>query len=165
MSHQDHPHDAAAGVEVRLRAEVPQLTPLELDRLRLGVDRRIGDRGYRRSGLRARLSIVSMLVAGLLMTGTGGALAISGISGSGSAASQQYPDSNTRPTEKVLGAAHAPVGPATVQAVQQEASSSKGGLPFTGYLAIPVLLCGVALLSFGLVLRSRARAPGGKPTG
>lgn len=109
-----------------------------------------------------------MLVAGLLMTGTGGALAISGISGSGSAASQQYPDSSGKPTEKVLGATKNPgarVTPADVQAVQQEASGSNGGLPFTGYLAIPVLLCGVALLGAGLVLRRRARTPGREPTG
>jgi hypothetical protein len=47
---------------------------------------------------------------------------------------------------------------AVAQAPRQVAASTAKSLPFTGYLAIPMLLGGLALLASGLVLRRRARA-------
>ena len=52
-----------------------------------------------------------------------------------------------------------PVGnpePQVVSASQQSASNGNS-LPFTGYLAIPVLLGGVALAGTGLVLRKKSK--------
>ena len=48
-----------------------------------------------------------------------------------------------------------------MQESRQVSAGADGGdeLPFTGFLAIPVLIGGVALLSGGLVLRHRTRAP------
>jgi ABC-type branched-subunit amino acid transport system permease subunit len=39
-----------------------------------------------------------------------------------------------------------------------QATASSGELPLTGYLAIPVLLLGLASLTAGIVLRRRSRA-------
>jgi len=93
---------------------------------------------------------------GLLSSGTGATLAV--ISDSGSAARVQYPDlkPNSAVKPDVLGSA-APSAPrSTIQEEQQVASSGGGELPFTGFLAIPLLIVGVLFLVAGGVLRSRA---------
>ena len=48
--------------------------------------------------------------------------------------------------------------PAETQAVRQVASTSSGSLPFTGFLAIPVLIIGVGLLGAGVAMRLRLRS-------
>ena len=45
-----------------------------------------------------------------------------------------------------------------VQQPRQVETGADSELPFTGFLALPVLLGGVALLSAGLVLRRRTRS-------
>jgi hypothetical protein len=45
-----------------------------------------------------------------------------------------------------------------VQAPRQVENGSDSELPFTGFLALPVLLGGVALLGGGLVLRRRTHS-------
>ena len=92
---------------------------------------------------------------GLLTSGTGATLAV--ISESGSAAQVQYPD--LKPKESinpgVLGSEPGNDGSA-VQEEQQVANSGGSELPFTGFLAIPLLVVGVVFLVVGGVLRSRA---------
>lgn len=151
----------------------------------------------------SRVGIALILVVGLVLGGAGGALAISGISSSGSASVAQYkPPTTHHPCQGryrvrsnpacngILGinnGGHHPNNgnrgnngngnggnngeqgengsgaPTTSNAVQSGrqigATGSGRTLPFTGFLAIPLLLAGVALLIAGLALRRR-RAPG-----
>ena len=85
----------------RLRDERPRLDALELDAVRRRIGVRAGrsaSRTRRNDFMRSRLAITGMLVAGVLFSTTGAGLAVEGISGSGSAASQQYPTTPTTPT-------------------------------------------------------------------
>jgi hypothetical protein len=126
--------------------------------------------------MKSRLALLLMIVAGLMLSTTGATLAISGSSGSGSAASNEYPDYRVPPGEdrgvaggETLAGAEqdaeqpsAPGGggeqPAAAQeAAQAEAAAGEEGLPFTGFLAIPLLIGGVALMGTGAVLRWKAR--------
>jgi hypothetical protein len=77
----------------RLREDRPQLSPLELDRLEQRVRERVVRGSHRKDPfMRARLAILMMLILGVFLTVGGGALAVTGISGSGSAAIAQYGD-------------------------------------------------------------------------
>lgn len=117
--------------------------------------------------MKSRVAVVMVLALGVFMSGTGATLAVTGLANSGSASSAQYPEpegentlgsnesnsSNSQPnsTETV-------VTPAETQAVRQVANSSSGTLPFTGFLAIPVLIVGVGLLGAGVAMRMRNRS-------
>lgn len=137
--------------------------------------------------MKSRLAMVLVLALGVFMSGTGATLAVSGTSGSGSASSAQYPE---LPEEKPIEQSHecgeggsgsgesgencAPektceeqeasgeiaTGTCT-QETRQVSSSSSGSLPFTGFLAIPVLIIGVGLLGAGVAMRLRLRSGGG----
>jgi hypothetical protein len=102
--------------------------------------------------MKPRIAVAFILAMGLLTSGTGATLAV--ISESGSAAQVQYPE--LKPKEsvapKVLGKDPAP---APVQEEQQVASSGGSELPFTGFLAIPLLVVGVGFLVAGGAIRSR----------
>jgi len=104
--------------------------------------------------MKPRIAVAFVLAIGLLTSGTGATLAV--ISESGSAAEVQYPELKPKETVNpgVLGSE--PGGGAAVQEEQQVATGGSE-LPFTGFLAIPLLVAGVALLVTGGVLRSRAR--------
>ena len=106
--------------------------------------------------MKPRIAVAFVLAMGLLSSGTGATLAV--ISESGSAAQVQYPDLKPNKTVKpnVLGSDEPTAGGATIQEEQQVASSGGGELPFTGFLAIPLLIVGVLFLVAGGVLRSRA---------
>jgi hypothetical protein len=82
------PSDLAALGE-RMRSDRPELGALELDRIKLNVMRRHRSTAPKGGFMRARLTILSFLVIGIVMMGTGGALAVSGFSG-GSASSSEY---------------------------------------------------------------------------
>lgn len=103
--------------------------------------------------MKPRIAVAFILAMGLLTSGTGATLAV--ISESGSAAQVQYPD--LKPEESVdpgvLGS-----DPGGSKDVQEEQQVATGGseLPFTGFLAIPLLVVGVAFLVTGGVIRSRA---------
>ena len=105
--------------------------------------------------MKPRIAVALVLAMGLLTSGTGATLAV--ISESGSAAQVQYPD--LKPKDRinpgVLGSEPGGDGTA-VQEEQQVASSGGSELPFTGFLAIPLLVVGVGFLVAGGVLRSRA---------
>ena len=107
-----------------------------------------------------------MLVAGLLASGTGATLAVSGPSDRGASASQAYPDQQVAGQDQGGNAGGnnlageqqgADKGTASQPAAQTAATGSGNGLPFTGLAAIPVLLMGLALLSLGLLLGRKTR--------
>ena len=118
--------------------------------------------------MKSRLAILSMLVAGMLMSTTGAGLAIDGLSNGGEASVSAYGPDKPKPPPAVLPeedegdvAGDDALGGADdgLQPTRQVESGGDSGdeLPFTGFAAIPILLGGVALLSTGLVLRRRTR--------
>jgi len=186
MSHKktDLPPDLLE-VARALETHVPRLTDPELARVRGTVLRRAT--GPRRRGghlTRSRLAITSMLAIGALMSTGGAALGVSALSTDLSARAAQYgTPAAQQPTPPTLspstagtggsgdvvddGAGGAPEQSAqaqqTAQAPRQLEASSESELPFTGYLAIPLLLAGLALLAVGCVLRRGARGTPAQP--
>lgn len=129
--------------------------------------------------MRLRLTMVTMLTAGLVLSGSGAALASQGSRQSDNAAAAQYGEEDvgvpnqperqevipfeerhveTSPTnqqarhEQPLQLGSPPVVHEVQVTRQVEAGSS---LPFTGFAAIPVVLLGAALLIMGLALRRK----------
>jgi len=126
------------------------MTALELDR----VKRRAISRASATAGARTpRIAVALVLAIGLLTCGTGATLAV--ISESGSAAEVQYPELQPKESVNAGKLGSNPGGAAQVQEEQQVATGGSE-LPFTGFLAIPLLVVGVAFLVTGGVIRSRA---------
>lgn len=112
--------------------------------------------------MKPRIAVTFVLAIGLLSSGTGATLAV--ISESGSAAQVQYPDLSPDESIKpdVLGSDDpsgdkSPTAAPAVQEEDQVASSGGSELPFTGFLAIPLLIVGVLSLVAGGAMRSRLR--------
>ena len=157
-----NPRDLDADLDAvasRLRADRPEITGLALDRVkRRALTQASATASWApKKGLfmKPRIAVALVLAMGLLTSGTGATLAV--ISESGSAAQVQYPD--LKPKESVnpgvLGSD--PQGGAQVQEEQQVANSGGSELPFTGFLAIPLLVVGAGFLVTGGALRSRTR--------
>ena len=128
--------------------------------------------------MKSRLALTFVLVSGLLLTGGGGAVAVTGIAGDGDSGTAQYQtvggqqgsggsngDQGGNQGSQVLGKSEQPstpggnaVAPAAAQAGEQVATSGDDSLPFTGLLAIPMLAVGVGLLGAGAIMRRRATA-------
>jgi hypothetical protein len=162
----------------RLTEERATASPLELDRLKLQAMRQ-AERTRpsflaRQKGafMKSRLAMMLVIAAGFMLSTTGAGLAISGTSGSGSAAQNQYqhvgPENGNgnKGQQGVKGvqlaggeepAAEEPVAVEALpaEAEQVETTSGNSSLPFTGFLAIPLLLVGLVLLGGGALLRSR----------
>jgi hypothetical protein len=147
-----------------LRENRPEATQLELDQIKQRVRRRAARPSRRTQAMKSRLAILLMLVLGMLLSTTGAGLAVQGLTSSDASVAQYGPDQGQKPDqvlgeENQSGARHKPeaVEPAgAVQPARQvELGATSNELPFTGFLAIPVLLGGVALLSTGFVLRRR----------
>lgn len=178
-SRQDLPADLDSVVE-RLHAHRAELSPLELDRIKLESKGRAAGKprfNHKREKevtLKTRTSILAVLVSGIVFSGGGVALGVSGLAGSDSAGNSQYQvavggvEKTNTPGPIVAGAtatrpaageqgATSPVQVA--QPTAQQSLDSNGSLPFTGYAAIPVLLFGLALLGAGLVMRRRSMDP------
>ena len=111
--------------------------------------------------MKPRIAVAFVLSIGLLSAGTGATLSV--ICESGNAAQVQYPDRETKQTTQpdVLGSEQPNATGANVQEENQVASGGGGELPFTGFLAIPLLIVGVVLLVAGGFMRSRT---GGEDT-
>jgi hypothetical protein len=155
------------GVIEQLHAHRAELSPLELDRIKITIKRE-------KSHMKTRTSIVAVLVSGILFSGTGVALGVSGLAGSDSAGNAQYQvtplgGGDNQPTVKGASETRAPTSgtkgvsatssPAAVaQPSAQQSLDSGDSLPFTGYAAIPVLLIGLALLGTGVMMRRRSAA-------
>lgn len=168
-----------------LERERPQMSALELDSIRRRVAVR-SSRGRTRhpkgTFMKSRIAIISMLTAGLLMSGTGATLALDGLNTRQDASIAQYGpsapgggvlgDNESGGNEGVVpppqGAGNAGGGdeggnagagaPNVAQPSRQVelGSTTPGELPFTGYAGFTVLLLGLALLGGGLVLRRSA---------
>ena len=120
--------------------------------------------------MKPRIAVVFVLALGLLMSGSGATLAV--ISDSGSASEVQYPDLTEPKADDAVGDVlgqeqsqgggeneGAEVTNIPLQEERQVASSGGGqDLPFTGFLAIPLLIVGVMLLVAGGVMRTRTRS-------
>jgi hypothetical protein len=147
-----------------LRENRPEATELELDQIKQRVRRRTARRPSRkREAMKSRLAILSMLVFGMVFSTAGAGLAVQGLTQDDASVAQYGPEEQ-KPAGGVLGdevAGGAEAGDEAVQPARQVAAGSSGDeLPFTGFLAIPVLIGGVALLGTGLVLRRRTRDDG-----
>jgi hypothetical protein len=192
-------------IEDALRAERHQATPLELDAIKLQAIRqaerpRTSLKAKKGTFMKSRLALTCLLVAGFMLSTTGATLAISGSSGSGSAASSQYqpvkpeegknhPEHETKGVEESGGkcteggnngggnsaggengtggngcnepattlepAPEVEVAPATAE--QAAVVSSGSSLPFTGFVAIPLLIIGLGLIVGGAVLGIKSR--------
>ena len=178
-------HDMSGDLEAvgsRLRDERPEATAVELDRIkrRAIAQASAADRAWApRKGLfmKPRIAVVFVLSLGLLMSGSGATLAV--ISSSDDAGKVQYPDltetqgkeeagdvlgseETNAPGESESGGGDEAAGGDEAPAVQEErqvaASGGGGDLPFTGFLAIPLLIVGVMLLVAGGVMRTRTRS-------
>jgi hypothetical protein len=131
-----------------LDAELPAATPAELNRIKRRVTAGSQSRG---SLIRSRFAIALILALGAAISTSGAALGVSALSSSGSASTAQYGGNSGG---AVGGNANAnDNNPSDVR--QIAASGNGGGLPFTGYAAIPALLGGIGLLVGGFVLRRR----------
>jgi hypothetical protein len=171
MQHQDNPHpDDVDAVIAQLRAHRPEATALELDMVKRRVRGRVaarpsGRRARSATLMKSRLAILLTLVLGLTMSSAGAGLAIDGFTRNQASVAQYGPGKDDR--GDVLGnddsaspgdvAGEDESGSPLQPARQVEAGATGGDtLPFTGFLAIPVLIGGVALLSAGLILRRRS---------
>lgn len=122
--------------------------------------------------MKPRIAVVFVLSLGLLMSGSGATLAV--ISDSDNAGKVQYPDLTEEGGQQgakdevgdVLGSEETNGGdqgggaddaPAIQEERQVGSSGGGGDLPFTGFLAIPLLVIGVMLLVAGGVMRTRTR--------
>jgi hypothetical protein len=179
QSDRDFPEEFGGIVE-HLRAHRAELSPLDLDRIkRASRDRAVGKPRLRNREatpvMRTRSSILAVLASGILLSGGGAAMGISGLASSGSASQAQYLQTGTpgggkgaaqvlgahatAPTHHAVRGTHATVSPSAVaQPTRQQSIGHSGSLPFTGYAAIPVLLLGLALLGTGFVMRRRTHA-------
>src|ERR1700759_4212751 len=185
-------------IEETLRANRHEASPLELDRIKLQAIRQ-AERTRpsliaRQKGtyMKSRLALTLLLVAGFMFSTTGATLAISGSSGSGSAATSQYvaPNNESHPHEhgvkgentkggECVNGGNAGAGgngnnsgnncntleaePVAVEtepapaAEQQAVVSTGSSLPFTGFVAIPLLIIGVGMILAGAVIKLKSR--------
>ena len=119
--------------------------------------------------MRSRLALTMILVLGVMMSGTGATIAVTGASDNGSAGVAQYGFSEDEENggQNLAGQGQGGGGPAGANqgggdggvqpAAQVAAQGDSGSLPFTGFVAIPLLVAGVALMFTGAVLRRRTR--------
>jgi hypothetical protein len=167
---------ALTEVEEQLRNERQHLDAIALDRIKLRA--MSAGRAVEKGPLmKSRLATTMVLVVGIMLSTAGAGLAITGATDSqngnagatasggnpgqtlgqvGGSEDQPQDRGGTQGGNQVLGGAD--TGNTNPQAqVAATGNNSQAGLPFTGLLAIPLLIGGVALLGSGLLLRRRTR--------
>ena len=121
---ENHLPEELEAVAHRMRAERPEVTPLELDALRRTVHARVARAATprREQSMKSRMAIVAMLVSGLVMSTAGTGLAVTGLTDTDSAAEGQYGPVVTTP---------APTPPTTLGGPQAavEAQTDTGSTP------------------------------------
>src|SRR5882757_6413996 len=165
--------------EDALRAGRHQVTPLDLDRIKLQAIRQAEQPRpslyavKKGTLMKSRLALTLLLVAGFMLSTPVATLAISGSSGSGSAATNQYVQPHNEEgthgeqgtkgvngkggnENNTLNETEVEVTPAPA-AEQQAVVSSGSSLPFTGFVAIPLLVIGVGLILVGATIRLKSR--------
>jgi len=156
-------HHAEDALARRLRSERPELTALQLDAIKGNVRRRVGttsglaSASFGRSFMKSRIALTAILVLGVMMSGTGATIAITGASDNDSAGVAQYGQEQGQEEGGGNLAGAEQGGGNTQPAAQVAAQGDSGSLPFTGFVAIPLLVGGVALAGTGAVLRRRTR--------
>lgn len=160
-------------IEQELRAQRPEATPLELDRIRQRVASSDAAPKRRRRAVVPRTAFTALVATGALMMGAASTLALSGTHKPVSAAGIEYPTNNVQvlgettgstPTStptgtnpvQVLGEQQTPAS--TVQPTRQAQAPASGELPFTGLAALPLLALGAVMLLVGAVMRRRTSA-------
>jgi hypothetical protein len=173
-------------IEDRLRTERPTASALDLDRIKLQAIRKV-ERSRpslhaRKKGtfMKSRLALTALLVAGFMLSTTGATLAISGSSGSGNASESQYVSPHNENGNHGVKGAHEKGGnktlngpdngndgnggnqPVAVEAApaaveQQAVVDNSSSLPFTGFVAIPLLIIGLALIVGGGIMGLKSR--------
>jgi hypothetical protein len=145
-------HDELLEIADRLRRERPQATELELDRIKLRALRGAARESpgfatrQRERLMKSRLALTTMLVIGAMFAFSGVAVAIDGFD---SAAEVQYGvDDRVVTIEEVQE-------PGVQVERQVVAVEGDGGLPVTGFAAIPLIAIGAGLLVAGTLLRRR----------
>lgn len=157
---QEHPIDEGlSALAERLRDERADLTALKRDAVKQRVKRRAVRPATSPSLgkaplLRSRLALTLVLVAGLMMTGTGATLAVTGIADDNDASLAQYGDQKPKSEEK-LGSDPAETSRSFGDQTQVATKAGADSLPFTGFAVFPLLLGGIALAATGGVLRRR----------
>lgn len=117
--------------------------------------------------MRTRLAIIATLALGIAMTGTSATLAVSGLAGQNNTAQTVYPKGiqelppagNEQGGQNALPETIGDTEDGVVEGAQQIAAGDDGrqSLPFTGILAIPLLLGGVGLVLTGALMHRSAR--------
>lgn len=159
MNEQNRPQDAhdLDSLADRLRKTRPEMSALELDSVRsraMAAPRPSG------TPLRSRLAVALALLAGVFACTSGAALAVSAVSDTESAAERQYGvDEECDPDVKdCSGVGSADGGPGGIRADEQAVSGRAQGLPFSGFVAIPLLAVGLLLLATGIMMVRRLSA-------
>jgi LPXTG-motif cell wall-anchored protein len=124
-SGENHLPEELEAIAHRMRAEGPEVTPLELDALRRKVHARMmrahPSHPRREQSMKSRMAIVAMLVSGLVMSTAGTGLAVTGLTDTQSAAEGQYgPPVTTPAPAPPTPQAPAPTPPSTLGGPQGE---------------------------------------------
>lgn len=137
----------------RLRSDRPELDAHGLDR----VHRRVVGRALRPARRsRQSLALTLCVALGLVFTGAGSGLAVSGLSSDQAASQMEAGVQQVGGDQAQGGTIGGPSAPGGDQAVRQvEAVGSAGKLPFTGAASLLILGLGGGLLVTGAVLRWR----------
>ena len=174
------PELADVGRLLRDERPLPDDDVLERTRLRVRAGARRRGQGpawtRTRQGelMKSRAAVTAVLTLGILMMATSSGLALSGISGDGSAGTAQYrnlgdnapntgsggvdepADEADTLGERGSGGEGSPGAQGTRQVTLTTDSAEK--LPFTGFAAIVLLVGGLATLAAGLALRRSTRS-------